>query len=470
MRWLLRLVALVVTTGALLAGGSSAAFAAEPTVSSRAAATASGEEVTGQPWSAPAQPVACTLVASTVSCVPVDNADTVPSGCFKRVQLGAGEVTVCSTAKSNQEALKKAGAELKYEWGCQATWDVCATMEGLSESMATTVVVTAAKVWDAFRFNTSSLLWTAAVDQWSFWVWAVWIVIVAAGIIAITQAAFSGSPADVIAAVVRMGVAFPLTQASLWLMGQVLNAVDQLTIWLVNDAPLDKMSDLLFASGIVNPLGGVAVMAMVMVAVILMLFTLMFRNIALAALIMVGPLAWMLFPMRSIGKEWLVRYFSAFAALLLAGPLMMSLLGMITTGLDAVNSLWDPSIWPFLLALVLLCFAPLAVFTLFSFVGGTAVDQVAGSAAARVKGGSQSLTRAIPRPRAGQAPAGRPGGAGAAGAAGPGRLTPSTASTTPRGGASRPASAPAPVAQPTPATAPRSTPGASTPPPTGRTR
>jgi hypothetical protein len=239
------------------------------------------------------------------------------------------------------------------------------------------------------------------------WVWAVWIVVIVVGIIAITKAAFSGSPGEVLAAVVRTGLAFPLTQATLWLTGRVVNSVDTLTTSLLGQAdPLNRVSDLFFTGGVVFPLGGVLVVGLMLLAEILMLFVLMFRNVALAALVMVGPLAWMLFPMRGIGKEWLVRYFAAFAALLLTGPLMMSLLGMITSGLDAVNSIWEPAVWPFILGLVLLSFAPFAVFSLFSFVGGTAVDQVAAGAMSRVSSTSRSVTRSIPRPRTGQAPAG----------------------------------------------------------------
>ena len=134
----------------------------------------------------------------------------------------------CSSASSNQAALRQAGKELKYEWGCGQTWDVCAVMEGTAETLAANAVIAGARVWQAFQFNTSSLLWSAAIDQWSFWVWAVWIVVILVGIVAITKAAFSGSPGEVIAAIVRTGLAFPLTQATLWFTGRVVDAVDSL--------------------------------------------------------------------------------------------------------------------------------------------------------------------------------------------------------------------------------------------------
>ena len=130
----------------------------------------------------------------------------------------------------------------------------------------------------------------------------------------------------------------------------------------------------------------------------------------------------------------------AFGALLLTGPLMMSLLGMITSGLEAVGSIWEPAVWPFVMGLMLLSFAPFAVFSLFSFVGGSAVDQVASSAMSRVNSAARNVTRNVPRPRTGQAPAGRPGPRGPAAA----RSTAPPAAGRPTGGpAGRPTGGPA---------------------------
>ena len=441
MSWRLRILTLVLVTSGLLLGGGAAAHAADQTTAAVATAAGGDEEVTGEPWSAPAFPVKCVRTGSSVTCAPVDVDKTVATVCYNSVPLSGGEVSVCSSASSNQEALKNAGKELKYEWGCAQTWDVCAVMEGTAETLAANAILAGAKAWQAFEFNTSSLLWSAAVDQWSFWVWAVWIVVILVGIVAITKAAFSGSPGEVIAAIVRTGLAFPLTQATLWFTGRVVDAVDSLTTYLFADAdPLNRVSHLFFSGGVVFPLGGVLVVGLMLLAEVLMLFVLMFRNIALAALVMVGPLAWMLFPMRSIGKEWLVRYFAAFGALLLTGPLMMSLLGMITSGLEAVGSIWEPAVWPFVMGLMLLSFAPFAVFSLFSFVGGSAVDQVASSAMSRVNSAARNVTRNIPRPRTGQAPAGRPGPRGPAAA----RSTAPPAAGRPTGGpAGRPTGGPA---------------------------
>ncbi|MCG7415199.1 hypothetical protein MHK74_11595 [Microbacterium aurum] len=441
MTWRLRILTLVLVTSGLLLGGGAAAYAADSPAAAPVPAAAGDGAVTGQQWSAPAQPVKCIRAGGNVSCTPLDSDKTVQTVCYNTVPLGGDFVSVCSSADSNQESLRNVGKELKYEWGCAQTWDVCATMEGTAETLAANAIIAGAKAFQAFQFNTSSLLWSAAVDQWSFWVWAVWIVVIVVGIVAITKAAFSGSPGEVLAAVVRTGLAFPLTQATLWLTGRVVNSVDTLTTSLLGQAdPLNRVSDLFFSGGVVFPLGGVLVVGLMLLAEILMLFVLMFRNVALAALVMVGPLAWMLFPMRGIGKEWLVRYFAAFAALLLTGPLMMSLLGMITSGLDAVNSIWEPAVWPFILGLVLLSFAPFAVFSLFSFVGGTAVDQVAAGAMSRVASAARNVTRNVPRPRTGQAPAGRPGPRGPAAA----RSTAPPAAGRPTGGpAGRPTGGPA---------------------------
>ena len=136
MSWRLRILTLVLVTSGLLLGGGAAAHAADQTTAAVATAAGGDEEVTGEPWSAPAFPVKCVRTGSSVTCAPVDVDKTVATVCYNSVPLSGGEVSVCSSASSNQEALKNAGKELKYEWGCAQTWDVCAVMEGTAETLS----------------------------------------------------------------------------------------------------------------------------------------------------------------------------------------------------------------------------------------------------------------------------------------------------------------------------------------------
>lgn len=462
------IVALLSLTGA---GG---AVAAEPVTLSQASVVAAATDdgpVEGESWSAPAVPVSCIRTGITVTCMPLDSASTVVMSCYLGVPLGTERVTVCASSKDSQSALEgKSDKKLDYQWGCAQTWDLCGSLESAAEAMSVQSIDAAGRTTASISFTTKSALWTAAMGQWSFWVWAVWIVLLAAGIVGITQAAFSGSPADVLAAIVRLAVTVPLTQATLWLMGELSDVVNSLTLDLFASAdPFGTIVGLLFSGGQVNPFFGTAAALLVLVVCGLMLLVFMVRNVALAALVMVGPVAWMLFPLRTIGKQWVVGYVSAFAATLLTGPLMMSLLAFATSGLKSVNSLWDPAIWPFMLAMIVICFAPLAVFGLFSFAGGSVIDGAAAGAGRAAHGASSRVFRQIPSPRVGGAGGGSrprpPGRAGAGGGGRPGvapgggtpqpRPTPSRLGAGPVGGPSTSPRVAPPAGNPQSAPAPR---------------
>jgi hypothetical protein len=88
----------------------------------------------------------------------------------------------------------------------------------------------------------------------------------------------------------------------------------------------------------------------------------------------------MLFPVKGIGPQWVVGYFSAGFTLLLAGPLTMGFVTLILRGLGNLKVLWSPEAWPLLLGLILVVFAPFAVMSLFSFAGAAAADRLGGAA------------------------------------------------------------------------------------------
>ncbi|MAB81714.1 MAG: hypothetical protein CMJ89_20445 [Planctomycetes bacterium] len=173
-----------------------------------------------------------------------------------------------------------------------------------------------------------------------------------------------------------------------------------------------------------------------------------FRNVVLAALFAVGPIAWMLFPLRGVGPQWVVRYVSAVVALLLTGPITVGFVTLIVNGLANVETIWDPQSWPLLVGLALVAFAPFAVFGLFSFVGAVAADGVGsrlGTSASRTASGAARSAMRIPS-RLGALPAGRTSSRG--GSARPSTRTSGTSGSSMPGG--RPAhSAPARADAPT---------------------
>lgn len=419
-----RLIALAALVVGLVAGGgaSASAWDGAPARHGEPATVAAAVEdapVTGELWSSPAVPVTCNRSGDTVHCTPDNSDDTVERACYFGVPSSSGPLTVCSIASANQSVLDAAGKKLDYQWGCQLGDVPCAFMEGTAETLSAEAINFGSRAQSALSFNTNTHLWTTAVTEWSFWAWAVLIVVLGAGIVAITMAAFEGGGSGALQVFLRFFLTVPLTQFSLWLVGTLLNSIDLLVkeIFATSDV-FGTLQAMLFGGGSVAPLSGVLNTGIVFVATGLMYLVMMVRNIGLAGLILVMPLAWMLFPVRSIGKQWVIRYAAAVVSLLLASPIMMSLFRFLTEGLRSVSSIWDPAIWPYMLGMIVICFAPFAVFTLFSFAGSSAIDAAASGAGRSAAGAAGRVTRAVPRPRVGVPPAGmgpRGGGSGGGG-------------------------------------------------------
>jgi hypothetical protein len=199
----------------------------------------------------------------------------------------------------------------------------------------------------------------------------------------------------------------------------------------------------MWAGGQANYFFAFLIHGLLMLGMLLLMLVFAFRNIALAALIMVGPVAWMLFPVRGIGPHWVVRYVSAVIVLLLTGPLTIGFVTLIINGLASVKTIWNPQSWPLLVGLGLVAFAPFALFGLFSFAGAVAADGVGsrlGSHGGRIATGAARSAARIPT-RLGGLPSGiRPAGNATSGT-GPAPKPAQTRSTT--AGAPHGASTPA---------------------------
>lgn len=383
-------------------------------------AIASAENSTpifGEPWSAPAFPVDCLEASGQVTCTPENTADIKPQQCFINVYFDGSKATVCTTFEDHVAAIKTSGGKpLLVEYGCSIGDVVCITFENAGRGMALSATGMMFAVAENMRFNTSSVLWTAAVAEWSFWQWAILAMLFCAMVWAFAAAIVSGDRAELVGALTRSFIAFPATAITLWATGHLLNAIDDLTWYIMNrDGPIGLFSTLqsvMWAGGQANYFFAFVIHGLLMIGMLLLMLVFAFRNIVLAALIAVGPIAWMLYPVRSVGPQWVVRYVSAVAVLLLTGPLTIGFVTLIINGLANVNTIWNPQSWPLLIGLVLVAFAPFAVFGLFSFVGAVAADSVGsrvGSGAGRAASNAARSASRIPS-RIGAMPAGIKGG------------------------------------------------------------
>ena len=452
----MRRLARILVTAAVLAAGlvgiAAPATAAEPAPAAPVAQAAE-VPVAGASWSAPAFPVDCLAASGQISCTPQNPADVRAQQCFMGVPYNGGAAMLCTTYEGHQEAIRAAGGSaLLVQYGCAFGDLVCLTFENFGATAAAFVMAISTS------FDTTSPLWAAAVGEWSFWHWAVLIVLFAAMVWSIGGAVVSRDREQLVGAIVRSAIAVPAVPLTLWTIGHLVNALDGMSWYILNrDGPFSlfvTLQKVMWAGGQSNYYFAFLIHSLLMLAMLLMIVVFMFRNLALAVLIMIGPVAWMLFPLRSVGPQWVVRYVSAVTALLLTGPLTIGFFALIVNGLAGLETIWDPRSWALLLGLIMSVFAPFAVFGLFSFLGGAAVDALGsrlGGGATRTAGTAARGLARIPT-RLGSTPAGRAGVGGARGGGVP--TAPGGHNATP---GSRVSAAPAsqrPVAAPAPASAP----------------
>ncbi|KJL42365.1 hypothetical protein [Microbacterium trichothecenolyticum] len=462
------LLGVALTFGALSPAAAAAAAADNTEVTTVRPVPMS--DVSGEPWSAPAYPVDCQSANGQVSCTPSDPNSVTAQQCFVGVVTSSGNATVCTTFEGHTKAIQNAGGRsLLVKYGCSLGDAVCATFENAGRGMALGATGMMFLVADNMRFDTSTLLWDAAVGEWSFWQWAILFITFGAMVWAIAAAVISGDRGELVGAIVRTFIAIPAVPITLWATGHLLNAIDEMTWYIMNragpDALFSTLQSVMWAGGQANYFFAFLIHGLLLLGMFLLMLVFAFRNIVLAALIMVGPVAWMMFPVRRIGPDWVVRYVSAVAVLLLTGPLTIGFVTLIINGLAGVKTIWDPQSWPMLVGLVLVAFAPFAIFGLFSFVGAVAADGVGsrlGSHGGRMAGSAATSAVRIPTRMGGHPSGVRPTGTGPATASHP-ATTSRTSSVASRGApAASQARTPAPPVGGQPPSSPRTPAPAST--------
>lgn len=468
-----RAVTLGALLGVALGIGTLAPAAAVPELRGdlAAASVVRAAAVEGEPWSSPAYPVDCEEANGQIACTPTNPADVKAQQCFIQVVTNGTKATICTTYEGHAAAIQSAGGKpVVVAYGCSFGDVLCASFENFGRGMAIATTGMMYAVALNMQFDTSSLLWTAAVGEWSFWQWAILIIVFGAMIWAVTAAVVAGDREQLVGAIVRSFIAIPAVPLTLWLTGHLLNTIDEMTWYVMNrDGPIALFSTLqsvMWAGGQANYFFAVIIHGLLMVGMLLLMLVFAFRNIVLAALIAVGPVAWMIFPVRGIGPQWVIRYVSAVVVLLLTGPLTVGFVTLIINGLADVRTIWDPQSWPLLIGLVLVAFAPFAIFGLFSFVGGVAADSLGsalGSGARRAGGNAARSVASIPT-RLGGSPAGIPTASRGSATVRPPSTPASGGPTLPKGASTPASTSPAsPTRQNVPAAAGATSTPASTP-------
>ena len=217
-------------------GVTPAASAAEPVPLAISANTPSGSNaVLGTSWSAPAFPVDCEAVIGQVSCTPDNPADVRAQQCFIGVPFEGRMAMVCTTFDGHHDALRAAGGRaVLVSYGCNVGDLVCSTFENFGRGMALGATASAFAMGISISFDTDSTLWSAAVSEWSFWHWAVLAVVFAAMLWSITAAVVSRDHEQLVAALVRSFIAVPAVPLTLWTIGHLVNALDDMTWYILS--------------------------------------------------------------------------------------------------------------------------------------------------------------------------------------------------------------------------------------------
>lgn len=373
-------------------------------------------------------------VPELVNCTGTVPEENGPIACYINVKtqtngaLGT-DTTVCTSSKSQlhrdtiNASMNEGGKEGQLMFGCTGGDGMCYTLEGWSRALASDTVGTLVTIVSTSAFSVEGPLWDAVDEEWSYWVWAVLGIMFAACTWAITAAIYSRDRADMVSAIVRAFVGFPMTLIAYWLGSHLIGVFDEWTLYTLSRGEsiaevFRRFSQILYAGGEGDYFMNFLITLISWVGAKLLNVVFALRTLGLAVLMMAAPVAWMMFAVKNIGVQWVVRWASAGFTLLIAGPLTMGFVMLLFRGLGNLDVLWSPDAWPLLLGLVLTVFAPFAVMNLFSFAGAAAADGLGGavghagratSSAARSSGRAAS-TMARKTASVGRSGANRPSG------------------------------------------------------------
>lgn len=449
-RWALRVLATFALVGASMALGAAPASADVPSGS---------YTVQGTSWSSPRQPVSCDGAGLRVDCTPTEG-DAGEASCYKGIYYSGESITVCTSHEASRAALEDAGGQLlEINYGCGLTDVVCVAVEAASRATASMVMQGLAWVVGNTSFNTSGYLWEAAMTEFSFWGGIALGVVFVMGLVSVGWAIARGSRGDVFGAFIRMFLAVPAMYAALWVTGLAVDLFDSLTeqVILRGDSGQNlyrSVENIIFGGAGGNFFQAQFVLTMLVIASGTLVLVFSFRNLALAVLVAVGPLAFMALPIRP-GAEWATRYASAILALLLTTPLTLGFLAFLLRSYAGVESLWSIQALPLTMGMLLVGFLPFAVFGLFSFASGQALQAIdnVGQRGGQVAQGMTRSATSFLRDRTGASRSATAGTGGVSSlpsggpepTSAPATVSPKSGASTPPAGESQSPSAPTPA-------------------------
>lgn len=333
------------------------------------------------------------------------------------------------------------------DFDCKLTDLVCVAFESQARGLGSFLGWLAGVVLGDQELAPGSALWNDAIEESGNWFAIAIMVMLTTGVIGLATGMISMKGRNVWITLGGLAAAIPSTYLALGVGGALLEVTDEMSkLTLERLGGADGFANLIragaqrgtgsdvagalqtIASG---PSGGSATIIMMLfliVGMVLMAFSIAFRNLGIMILIAFAPLAFMAVPLKGgwgLTKKWGL----AFIALLLAKPLMFGVLAMLMKS-SGEMTLFSPQTLTVVTGLFVVSFMPMMAYSFFNFLG-SGNENMAGQGMA---GQAAGKTTAVLRGAGNVAGRGLPGAAGKAGGA-------AASTPKPSGGAPQAASA-----------------------------
>lgn len=320
--------------------------------------------------------------------------------------------------------------EKVVDFECGALDFVCTTMESQATAMHGFMTWLAENTLGQQHLSPGSDLYEGAMGSSGLELWLGYalVVMVITGAVGLAFAALTQNGQAMKRAILGTLLSIPATFGAIWVTGQALTLVDEISDGLlerlggangtanllellVPSSALDAGTSMI-TGGTPNALVIVGIMLVYIIAMLLIMLALAFRNVILMLLIAFAPLAFVLLPAKG-GSVWVKRWAGAVVAMILTKPLIFGLLLLLTGTAGGIETVWSAAGLTIGLGMLVTSLMPLMAFGFFGFIasgGSSAGENIGSQGAQKISGATSQVTNVTQM-------AGRFGGAGRTAAA-----------------------------------------------------
>lgn len=303
--------------------------------------------------------------------------------------------------------------EKVVDFECGALDFVCTTMESQATAMHGFMTWLAENTLGQQRLSPGSDLYEGATGASGLELWLGYalVVMVITAAVGLAFAALTQNSQATKRAILGTVLSFPATFVAIWVTGQALTVVDEISDGLlerlggsdgtanlleilVPHGAWDAGVSMLTGGGSMNSLTMLGIMLVYIVAMLMIMVALAFRNVILMILIAFAPLAFVLLPSKG-GSVWVKRWVGAVVAMILTKPLIYGLLLLLTGTSGGVETIWSAAGLTIALGMLVCSLMPLMAFGFFGFIASGAAsagDNLGSQGAQKLSGISSKVT------------------------------------------------------------------------------